>query len=58
MEEGVTGEREKGNLCCGLMPQLPIWFFRHLFILISRPVFSSVDSAVPSLPPNDGSITG
>lgn len=55
MKEGERGGR---NLWCVMMPQLPIWFFRHLFTLIGRSVLSSVDSAVSSLPPNNGPITG
>lgn len=33
------------------MPQLPIWFFRHLFIVMGHFVLSSASSAAP---PNNG----
>lgn len=51
-------ERGKGNLRCVEMPQLLIWLFRHLFILIGRSVLSSVDAVVPSLLPNNGPVSG
>lgn len=52
------GRQGEGDLWCVVMPQLPICFFRHLFILIGHSVLSSVDSVVPSLLPNNGPITG
>lgn len=39
-------EGKEGNLCCIVMPQLPIWLFRHLFFLIGCSVSTPVDSAV------------